>query len=84
VCKKNTSTFIHIGPNYTIAYKTAEAPSLVHTEIAMAKGTAPRRLRIPLDFDEAVKALLGTPPPPKDTPGTRTAKKTKKRKAKKR
>jgi hypothetical protein len=32
-------------------------------------------LHIPLDFDEAVKALLGTPPPPKDTPGTRTVKK---------
>ena len=41
-------------------------------------------LRIPLDFDEAVKALLGTPPPPKETPGTRTAKKAKKQKAKKR
>jgi hypothetical protein len=41
-------------------------------------------LHIPLDFDEAVKALLGTPPPPKDTPGTRTAKNAKKRKAKKR
>ena len=44
-----------------------------------------RPLRIPLDFDEAVKALLGTPPPPKETPGSRMAKKTaKKRKAKKR
>jgi hypothetical protein len=42
-------------------------------------------LHIPLDFDEALKALLGTPPPPKDNPGTRTAKKAaKKRKAKKR
>ena len=44
-----------------------------------------RPLHIPLDFDEAVKAMLGTPPPPKDTPGSRMAKKAaKKRKAKKR
>jgi hypothetical protein len=48
-----------------------------------------RPLHIPLDFDEAVKALLGTPPPPKDTPGSRTgaakkAKAAQKRKAKKR
>ena len=51
-----------------------------------------RPLHIPLDFDEAVRALLGTPPPPKDTPGSRLgagakakkAKKAKKRKAKKR
>jgi hypothetical protein len=46
-------------------------------------------LRIPLDFDDTVKALLGTPPPPKDTPGSRLgvaekAKRAKKRKAKKR
>lgn len=34
----------------------------------MAKRDAPRPvpLRIPLDFDEAVKALLQTPPPPKE------------------
>jgi hypothetical protein len=48
-----------------------------------------RPLHIPLDFDEAVRAMLGTPPPPKDTPGSRTgavkkAKAAKKRKPKKR
>jgi hypothetical protein len=50
----------------------------------MAKRESLRPLHIPVPFDEAVKALLGTPPPPKDTPGTRTAKKAKKRKVKKR
>lgn len=47
-----------------------------------------RPLHIPLDFDETVRAMLGTPPPPKDTPGSRTGAakkaKAKKRKAKKR
>jgi hypothetical protein len=55
--------------------------------MAKRQRDAMKPLHIPLDFDEAVKALLGTPPPPKDTPGTRTGtakKAAKKRKAKKR
>ena len=35
----------------------------------MAKREPLRPLRIPLSFDEAVKVMLGTPPPPKDVPG---------------
>lgn len=31
-------------------------------------------LRLPDDFDANLKALLGTPPPPHDTPGSRKAK----------
>jgi hypothetical protein len=38
-------------------------------------------LRIPLDFENTVKALLQTPPPPASTPGSRKAStKTRKRK----
>ena len=37
-------------------------------------------LRIPLDFESTVKALLQTPPPPADIPGSRkVGKPTKKR-----
>lgn len=40
-------------------------------------------LRIPLDFETTVKALLQTPPPPADIPGSRKVKKTtRKRKTK--
>jgi hypothetical protein len=49
-------------------------------EMVKIKREPLRPLHIPLDFDEAVKAMLGTPPPPKDTPGTRTVKKRAKKK----
>src|SRR5687768_11042036 len=65
------------------------ARSIVHCRAvgeSVAKREPLRPLRIPLDFDETVKALLGTPPPPKDVLSSRTvkAKKGKKRKAAKR
>jgi hypothetical protein len=42
-----------------------------------------RPLRVPLDFDEAIKALLDTPPPPKGSPPPKR-KAVKKRRAQKR
>ncbi len=43
----------------------------------MAKREPP--LKIPLDFEETVRALLGTKPPPVGTPGSRKVDRPKKR-----
>lgn len=52
---------------------------------AVNRGFGPCSVHIPLDFETTVKALLGTPPPPAGTPGSRKVKpKARKGKATKR
>lgn len=57
---------------------------LVMTLARDAELDVTNHFRLPLDFEATVKALLGTPPPPSDTQGSRKAQKGPKWKAAKR
>jgi hypothetical protein len=48
-------------------------PKRIHTDTT---------LKLPSDFAATVKALLQTPPPPRDVPGSRVGIKAKRRRAK--